>query len=300
MSNRIARTFAVLGSALSLAFTVSPAQAQTPGTSVSLGQVHMNKAELSSGGKAGLDDSQLSFSHTAVLGAGRTLLGVQLGANYENWTFDGTSIKPWQSVQRFSLGVPLIHILEDGWSVLVTPRAEWSGEEGAKSSDSLAYGLIAGASKQYGEGRRLGFGLTVSRTLDKDNEVFPIVFVDWRFNEQWRLFNPLGRGLTSPAGLELAYQLAPTAELGLGASFRGSSFRLAEDNASSAGGVGTFSYVPVFMHLNWKPAPAWNLDAYAGMLLNGRLKIEDKHGDKVVSRDLENTPAVGLAASFRF
>jgi hypothetical protein len=300
MSNPAKLITASLGAALLFALAVSPAQAQTPGTSISLGQVHMNKAELSSGGKAGVDDSQLSFSHTAVLGGGKTLLGVQLGANYENWTFEGTSAKPWQSVQRFSLGVPLIHVLDDGWSVLVTPRAEWAGEEGAKGSDSLAWGVIAGASKQYGEGRRLGFGLTVSRTLDKDNEVFPFILVDWRFNEQWRLFNPLGRGLSGPAGLELAYQLAPSAELGLGASWRNSTFRLAEDNVSSAGGVGKFSYVPVFMHLNWKPAPAWNLDAYAGMLLNGRLKIEDSNGNKVVSQDLKNTPAFGLAASFRF
>ncbi|MEC5385770.1 hypothetical protein VVD49_08545 [Uliginosibacterium sp. H3] len=300
MSNRINRISVFLGTAALLALATAPAQAQTPGTSITLAQVHANQADLSSGGKAGVDESQLSFSHTAVIGAGRTLLGVQLGANYENWSFDGVTTKPWKSVQRFSLGVPLIRILDDGWSVLVTPRAEWSGEEGAKSSDSVAWGLIGGVSKQYGEGRRIGFGLTVSRTLDKDNEVFPIILVDWRFNEQWRLFNPLGRGLTSPAGLELAYQLAPAVELGLGASLRNSTFRLADDNLVSAGGVGKASYAPVFLHLNWKPAPAWNLDAYAGMLLNGRLKVEDKNGNKVSSQDLANTPAFGLAASFRF
>lgn len=275
------------------------AQAQMAGTSVSLGQVHLNEANLSGGGSTSVENTQLSFSHTAAIGAGTTL-GLQLRGDHEFWSFEGTRAAPWQDVQRLSLGLPLNRSLSDGWSMMLTPRAEWAGEEDAKSSDSLAWGLIAGANKQFGQGQRIGFGLTASRTLDKDTEFFPFVMVDWRFNEQWRLFNPLGLGLSGPAGLELAYRVTPGVELGLGGSWRNSRFRLAEDNAFSAGGVGQLSYVPVFLHLSWKPVPVFSLDAYAGMMLNGRLKVEDRDGNDVSTQYMDNTPSFGLAASFRF
>ena len=274
------------------------AQAQMPGTSVSIGQVHLNEATLSGGGKASVDNTQISFSHTGKLSPSNTL-GLQLRGDHEFWSFDGTSPTLWKDVQRFSLGLPMTHSLSNGWSMMLTPRAEWAGEEDAGNSDSLAWGVMGAASKQFGQGQRLGIGLTLSRTLDDKTEAFPFFLVDWRFNEQWRLFNPLGLGLSGPAGLELAYRVAPSVELGLGSSWRNSRFRLADSNAT-AGGVGQFNYVPVFLHLSWKPTPVVSLDAYAGMLFNGRLKTEDRNGNSASTQYLDNTPAFGIAGNFRF
>lgn len=278
------------------------AQAQAPGTSLSAAYVRMPDTNLDTSGKASVDTVQLSFSHTAALSRDTTL-GLQLRFDQEDWQFDGANkfgSAPWGKLQRFGLGVPYLQGLGNGWSLMLTPRAEWAMEDGADSGEAVSLGLIGGAMRNFGPGQRVGFGLAASRALDDDYEVFPFVIVDWRFNEQWRLFNPLGLGLSGPAGLEMAYRLGDKLELGLGGSWRVARFRLANDNAQSAGGIGVFSYVPVFVHMSWKPATAVSLDAYAGWALNGRIKIQDANGNDLRSEGLANAPIFGLSASFRF
>ncbi|MBK9617348.1 MAG: hypothetical protein IPO35_18325 [Uliginosibacterium sp.] len=275
------------------------AQAQMAGSSVSVGQVHLSDARLDSGSAVSVSTTQFSLGHSMQI-APTTSVGIQLRADQESWTFDGPVPALWQDVRRLSLGVPLTHRFSESWAAMITPRVEWAGEEGSKGSDAIAWGLIAGASKQLAPGRRIGLGLSLSRTLDNSTELFPFFLVDWRFDDHWRLFNPLGLGLSGPAGLELAYRVTPELELGLGGAWRNTRFRLAEDNRRAAGGVGQFSYVPVFLHAAWKPVPALSLDAFAGVLLNGRLKIEDRNAQRVESRDMKSTPAFGLTAAYRF
>lgn len=278
------------------------AQAQAPGTNLSAAQIHVQEADLSSGGQASVDASQLSFSHTWALDK-TNMLGLQLRAEQEDWSFQGSTrfpAAPWGKVQRYGLGLSYMRGLGDGWQLMLSPRADWAGEEGAESGDSASYGLMSGGFKVFGPGQRVGFGLSVARGLDDDLEAFPFILVDWRFNERWRLFNPLGLGPSGPAGLELAYRFNDSLELGLGGSWRNARFRLASDNAVSAGGIGRVSYVPMFLHLSWKPIPRLSLDAYAGMLLSGRLEVEDRSGNSMIKEDLENTPMLALAASFRF
>lgn len=278
------------------------AHAQAPGTGLSIGQVRVQDADLAGGGQVTVDTTQLSFSHSWNFSQGSSV-GLQLRADREDWSFDNpakSGVAPWGKVDRYGLGVPYMHGIGDGWQLMLTPRAEWAKEEGASSGDAMSWGLVGGGFKVFGQGQRIGFGLALARTLDEDTEVFPFVVVDWRFNNRWRLFNPSGLGLSGPGGLEVSYRLVDTIELGLGASWRTSRFRLANDNGLAAKGVGRFGYVPVFLHLSWKPLPSITLDAYGGMVLNGRLRIDDHAGNTVYKEDLANTPAFGVAANFRF
>jgi hypothetical protein len=275
------------------------AQAQMAGSSVSLGQVHLSDARLDSGAAVSVSTTQFSLGHSMQI-APTTSVGFQLRADQENWTFDGPVPALWQDVRRLSLGVPLTHRFSERWAAMITPRVEWAGEAGAKGRDAIAWGLIAGASQQLAPGRRIGLGLSLSRPLGSGTELFPFFLVDWRFDERWRLFNPLGLGLSGPAGLELAYRVTPALELGLGGAWRSARFRLAEDNRRAAGGVGQVSHVPVFLHAAWKPLPAFSLDAFAGVLLEGRLTIEDRNEQRVERRDMKSTPVFGQTAAYRF
>lgn len=275
------------------------AQAQMAGSSVSVGQVHLSDARLDSGSAVSVSTTQFSLGHSLQI-APTTNAGIQLRADQESWAFGGPAPALWQDVRRLSLGVPLTHRFSESWAGMITPRVEWAGEQGAKGSEAIAWGLIAGASKQLAPGRRIGLGLALSRPLDSGIELFPLFVVDWRFDERWRLFNPPGLGLSGPAGLELAYRATPELELGLGGAWRSARFRLAENNQRAAGGVGQVSHVPVFLHAAWKPVPALSLDAFAGVLLRGRLTLDDRNEHRVERRAMKRTPAFGLTAAYRF
>lgn len=90
--------------------------------------------------------------------------------------------------------------------------------------------------KQFGGGNRLGVGLGVYDQIEKTS-VFPVVIVDWRLNDLWRLVNPLPSGPTGAAGLELDYRFDGNWTAGVGVAYRSVRFRL-NDRASAPGGCG--------------------------------------------------------------
>jgi len=278
------------------------AQAQVPATSVSVAYTNLNEASLNGGGKTSVGSAQLSFSHVQGLSGGNTL-GLQLRADRDNWSFDGNNSfgrAPWGDVERYTLGMPFTHTLNQSWQLMLTPSLESAKETTANSGDALTWGLSTGAFKIYGQGQVLGLGLSGFSGLDGKAKVFPFPIVNWRFNDSWRVFNPLALGPAGPAGLELGFNATSNLEIGLGGTWRSSSFRLAGNNALAQDGVGTLSYAPVFLHASWKPAPAFTLNAYAAMALNGRLKVQSKQGDDISKDGMENTPAIGVSGSFRF
>ena len=289
-------------STLTLASLAATAQAQAPGSSASAAYVGMRDAELDAGGKASLDSVQASFSYIRALSAGSTL-GIQARIERDSWTFDGANKfggPLWGDVDRYGIGIPFSTGVGNGWQMLVTPRVEWAMEDGADQGEALSWGLTGGVFKSFGPNKRLGFGLAGFSSIDDDTQLFPFMIVDWRFNDQWRLFNPLGLGPTGPAGLELAYRINEQWEIGGGAAWRNSRFRLASNNARAANGIGEVSSVPVFLHLAWKPTPMVAIDAYAAMAMAGKMTLQNQAGNDIASDDLDNTPVIGISASLRF
>ncbi|MDQ8024085.1 MAG: DUF6268 family outer membrane beta-barrel protein [Moraxellaceae bacterium] len=280
----------------------APQNAPASQTSISAGYVGMSEADLDAGGTASVDSAILSINHTRNLARGSSL-GLQFRAEQDNWKFDGNNRfggSPWGDIQRYSIGVPFMTPLNNDWRLMVTPRAEWAMEDGADEGEALTWGLTVGAMRSYGANRRLGVGLATFAGLDDEVKVFPFFIVDWRFNEQWRLFNPLGVGPSGPAGLELAYRFNDKWELGLGGSWRSSEFRLSTDNRLARNGIGEVNYIPVFMHVSWKPTPMIGVDAYAGMAFGGELKVLNANGDDIRKDDLGSAPIFGVTGSLRF
>lgn len=285
-----------------LAAVSGTAQAQAPGSSASAAYVSMRDAELDAGGKTGFDAAQASFSHIRALSASTTL-GLQARIERDSWTFDGANKfggALWGDIDRYSIGIPFSTAIGSGWQMLLTPRVEWAMENGADQGEALSWGMTGGVFKSFGPNKRFGFGVAGFSSIDDDTSLFPFVIVDWRFNDKWRMFNPLGLGPAGPAGVELAYRINNQLELGAGASWRNSRFRLASNNARAANGIGEVSSVPVFLHLAWKPTPMVGIDAYAGMAMAGKLTLKNQAGNEIASDDLGNAPVIGISATLRF
>lgn len=131
-------------------------------------------------------------------------------------------------------------------------------------------------------------GLGVYDQIEKTS-VFPVVIVDWRLNDRWRLVNPLPSGPTGPAGLELDYRFDGDWTAGGGVAYRSVRFRL-NDRASAPGGVGEESGVPLFLRVTRNLGPQMALHLYGGAVVGGTPRLEDASGN-LIKKEFQDTPA---------
>jgi hypothetical protein len=186
----------------------------------------------------------------------------------------------------------------NGWSYGVAPTVEWSRENGADWGDSLIYGAVFSATRVVDPDRRIGIGLGAFSQIE-ETRVFPLVLVDWRLSERWRLVNPLPSGPVGPAGLELDYRFDNGWNLGLGLAYRSIRFRLDEDGPVP-GGVGEENGVPVFLRASTRFGAQSTFMAYAGAMVSGELELEDADGNGIDQQSFDPSALLGVLLSTRF
>lgn len=293
--------FAAVFAALSS--TIGVAQSQTPewSTFFSVTPVYQGKADIDGGGNYSSTSLLLRGGVSRDLGAG-SRVGLTLGYDYSDYSFSGPlrfgGRAPWGSVQRYGIAVPLSLGLRDGWSIGATPSVDWFGETGANSGDALTWGSLFTATKRYDSGNRFGFGFGVFDRFEKTS-VFPMVIVDWKLNDRWKLVNPLPAGPTGPAGLELDYRLDSDWNIGVGAAWRSTRFRLDSANAV-ANGVGEERGAPVFLRATRNLGKQSSLNLYAGVVTKGQLRIENAAGNTLQRVDFDTAPIFGATFTGRF
>lgn len=281
-----------------------PAQAQAQDSGwrsfVSVSPV-FEDADLDAGGNFSVGGAILRAGTSRGFGDGHRA-GVTLNYDYFDYSFDNPvafgGVAPWNIVQRYGFSVPLSFALRDGWSVGVTPSADWFRENGAKTSDALVWGATLSAVKRFADGNLLGLGVAVFDRIEQTS-VFPIPIVDWRFSSRWRLINPLAAGPTGPAGLELDYLFDSGWTLGVGATWRRTRFRLSQ-NGPVPDGIGEISGVPVFLRAFREFAGAYTLNLYAGVVVAGQMRVENARGNLLREDDLNLSPIVGANVTVRF
>jgi len=280
-------------------------QAQAPGGGWSpfgsLTAVYQGAADLDGGGDYSAFTTILRAGVLGDLGGGKRA-GLVLNVDHSDNEFSSPAAfggaAPWGVVQRYGLAAPLSFTRPDGWSFGLSPSVDWIHEKGADVGESLTWGAIATATRFFPGGNRLGFGLGV---FDRPGETraFPLIIVDWRLSERWRLANPLPAGPTGPAGLELDYQLGGGWNLGLGAAWRTTRFRLS-DSGPVPNGVAEEEGVPVFLRATRSFGPGATLYLYAGVVTAGRLSVEDASGQVLREVDFGTAPLFGATFAARF
>jgi len=242
----------------------------------------------------------------ARLGGGGTLLenrafsiGWDLNVAVSDYRFDRGAGQPppWGEVCQADAGLAILHPLEHHWLLMVVPTLGLAGESDAAVDRCLGYGALASLSWQGSEQLRLGFGGGLYRNLDK-TEAFPVLLIDWEFAPGWRLANPLRAGITGPAGLELSWRPRKDWEWGIGGAWRSFRFRLDEEGAAP-GGVGEERLVPVWLR-GMRSLGALQLAAYAGVALDGELRLDDRHGGRIADDRYATTPFLALYLSGAF
>ena len=291
--------------------TGSIASAQTRGgppggppggtAAVAAGYLHEFGTAISGGG-----DFKVSrfFVSADVMGAtgSKTALGVALTYDLEEFTFSGPSglaaPAPWGTIHRFGFSPSLLHSISPDWRILVAPSIGTAGEVGADPGDALVYGAVLSATKTIGPDLSLGLGTGVFRQIEQWR-VFPFLFVRWRINDRWKLSNSLRVGPAGPAGLELAYIIDGNWEAAAGGAYRSYRFRLDEDG-TVPGGIGEVRGTPLFARLTRTWRHGWKADLYAGVVMGGKLALENGHGDTIGSASFDPAPLASLIVTRKF
>jgi hypothetical protein len=259
------------------------------------------EGDLDSGGSFDVGGAIVRAGTSTGFGDGHRA-GITLNYDYFDYSFDNPTafngVAPWNILQRYGFSIPLSFALRDGWSVGVVPSFDWFKENGASTSDALAWGATFSAVKRFAGGNVLGLGVAAFDRIE-ETSIFPFPIVNWRFNERWRLINPLAAGPTGPAGLELDYLLDNGWELGVGAAWRRARYRLSE-GGPVANGVGQISGLPVYLRASREFAKTYTFSLYGGVVAGGELRVEDSSGNLVREEDFDISPIVGFNVTARF
>jgi hypothetical protein len=283
---------------------VAQAQAQTQDTGwrsfVSISPV-FEDADLDAGGDVSVGGAILRLGTSTGFGNGNQA-GVTLNYDYFDYSFGSPTafggVAPWKILQRYGFSAPLSFALQDGWSVGVTPSADWFRENGAKTGDALVWGATMLALKRFDDGNVLGLGLAAYSGIE-ENSFFPFPIVNWRFSPRWSLINPVAAGPTGPAGLELDYLSDSGWKFGAGFTYRQARYRLSQ-LGPVPNGVGEFSGVPIYLRARRDFDGIYTLNLYVGAVAGGELRVESPSGRLLTKEDVETGPIVGANLTVRF
>lgn len=231
------------------------------------------------------------------------LASVSLGWQRSWYDFDSPSVfgaaAPWDEVNEIDLSVLYRVRINDKWSWFGGGGVNSAGEDGADFGDTLTGGGVLGAGYAFNEKFRLTGGLLVRSQLEEDVTFVPIIGVDWKFAEKWRLSTDYRRSIFPRPSLSLIHSLSDSLDLALSVGYETRVFRLDEDG-SNPDGVARERRVPVELSADWKVSPNVSLNAMAGVSTWGRYRLDDSTGTRISQSEVEPAGIFGLSVKLEF
>jgi len=215
---------------------------------------------------------------------------------YHNYNFSNSSRFQWDNVHRFVYAPVFLWRADERWTIMGAPVLQWTGESGAKMSDSFTGGGLVGFNYTASPDLSLGLLVGALSQIEDDAVLAPIPLVRWQFVQGWTLRMGLSRlGPTNGLGGEVGWKLAKTVELAGGLQFQRRRFRLDKRDQ-----VAQETLVPVFGKMTWWITPQGSLELFASVATNGNLRLENKNGKKITDKDYDNTAYFGGQLHFIF
>jgi hypothetical protein len=270
-------------------------------TSASISAITQFDTDLDAGGRfnwsGGIVTASALHQFTQQFAA-----GFSLQYDFQQWHFNSPSglggVAPWRDINTPQVGATFVYAPSEDWTIMVSPSVAWGYETGASTGNSLSYGAVVIATKDFSPTLSIGLGVAVYREI-YETRTYPFLAIEWQIDEHWKLANPFQAGPTGGAGLELTYAFSNGWEAGVGAAYRSFVFRLDQDGPVP-NGIGEQSHVPVFLRLSRTIGKQSQFDFYAAALANGALKVKNPDGSGRYSDDYGVAPALGLTFRHRF
>lgn len=253
-------------------------------------------ASLNDGGEFSAQDYALRIGSSWGLNSGSSI-GLGLGYGYQKYDFKD-AIAPWENIHYLDFGIRYTHQIDETQAIFLLPRIQFAYEDGAGFGDAARYGGIAAYTKRFNQDLMLGLGGALFTGME-ETTAFPLLFIYWQINENWRVANPFRPGPSSNAGLELVYTGLEKWEFSAGSGYRTDRFALSDQNLVPEG-YGENSGAVVFLRSTYNINRGNSLDLYAATMLGGELKLEDSRGSEISSSDYDPSLILALAYSLRF
>jgi hypothetical protein len=229
-------------------------------------------------------------------------IGLVARYEYQSWNFSDPAAfgnaAPWKNLNAPGVGVNFTYAWAQDLFVSVIPSVAWTYESGANTSDALTYGAVATVAKAFGPGQVAGIGISAFRRVDK-TQALPFLVVNWKLDDKWRVQNPFQAGPAGGAGIEFVYAPDDRWEYAPGLTYRSYRFRLATDNATPSG-IGTNSFIPLFLRVTRKLSKDARIDFYAAIVTAGKLTVDKEDGGGLYSDNYKIGPALGATLVFDF
>ena len=288
--------FSMQFSAIAVADGPPPGAASGWRTTLTAAYVGQGKSDLENNGDFSVNRGILKFESARRVGQ-KWFTGISLGYEEDKYDFSNSAIKPlWGDIRTFQLGVSMRYIASDKWTLFGLPILRYTTEKGVDLDEGRELGLLAGASYRFSDKLTLGPGLGLFSGIGGEEDIFPILLVNWKMTDSLSLETGRGTAASRGPGLALKWKPSTQWEFGLAARYEKTRFRLAD----KLGNIGQDKSVPVVLTANWKYKRSFTLTALAGMETSGSLSLEDRDGNQLYKSSYDTAPLAGLVATYKF
>lgn len=270
-----------------------------------VGYTHQFSSDIDGGGSVSNGTLKLSAGVPLIMKDDLTLA---LTAGFEQDSYDFStgkagsfaSLNPWNDIQTIKLGSYLRWDIQDKWTLIATPSVRSVSENGASLSDSLQAGSNVGLQYKISDSLTIGSGFGFQSQIEDSASIFPLILLDWKINDELSLTTAPGAGASAGPGISLRWDSSDTMRFSLGFSYDRSRFRLNKDNPQAPAGVGEDSGIPVYASMTWKSSEHTQTSIIAGVKLASSLELADKSGNRIIKRDYDPTPFLGINLGYTF
>ena len=260
------------------------------------------EADIDGGGTMQVTRYDATVGFQAALGEKVTWLNTFF-VGLSNYEFDGGGFaagNPWDTVLFNRYGTQFAYQVDEHWGVRAGGVFMFSRETSADWTDGFTGGGSLGVDYRHSKTLFISLGLAVVSQIEDSARVEPVVAVNWVPAEHWLLrvgAVPVSGGAAAAA--EVEYQFTEQWNVGLGLLFNQRRFRL-DDAEVAPNGVGEDNSLPLRARLGWNITPQVSVNFLAGVVLGGRLQLDDENGNQLLKEDYDPAPYIGIRAAGRF
>jgi hypothetical protein len=253
-------------------------------------------------------EGRLKLTVPVAKNAGLRLLGTGRVIIYD---FDGASNlagdspgseDPFGSLNSWTLRLQGAYFLDEDvtlfsdkerWSILVDVFGKARWESGSDLSDALTWGGTLALGYKLAERLEVAAGLSIRTRLLRDGiGVSPLIEVDWRINDDWRL-------RSYGVGLELERRLTERFRLFARARLEGRSYRLEDRGGTIGKGRIQVRQLPTGLGFRWDLTRRFRLTAALGAIAYHRLRVKSEDDETIGSETADPSPYVMIRFELR-
>jgi len=241
------------------------------------------RQQLDLDGGASIDSDAYQVSLRKPLLVSRQNI-VTLSGFHETTVFDGEL----DQLSENRLSLFSLNRLSRQWSVVSVTNLIQASAEGADLGGSVKFSGIYAAGYSKSRDLTMGFGLGLANQFDDSFSIFPVVLLDWKFAEDWKLTTYPTPGTRFGPGLSVKYDEYEYWSLYAGVRYLSREYRLEND------GRYEFSTSRLFGTLEYELEEDMILSTTVGYNFGGEIEND---GEEI---SLDPAPFVGLDLTWRF